>query len=142
MPPPRYEVPLPYDPDHQRLILFGGWRDLPAPDLGGWLNDTWAYDAAANAWTDLKPGGELPPVRQSYGMVYDPTTRRMILFGGIGGTDEQGWILTTTRGPMTPLPTPGPNSIQAAHHRLSAMVLRWFSTPPASGSSCSGVPTL
>ena len=27
------------------------------------LNDTWAYDPAANTWTELKPAGPLPPAR-------------------------------------------------------------------------------
>ena len=34
----------------------------PAPHL----NDTWAYDPAANTWTDLKPTGDVPAARGSH----------------------------------------------------------------------------
>ena len=51
-----------YDPTSGRLIMFGG----SAGD-GGRLDDTWAYDPAANAWTELKPSGDaaLRPLRRT-----------------------------------------------------------------------------
>jgi N-acetylneuraminic acid mutarotase len=76
LPSLRGNTPLVYDPSTQRLILFGGY----GPDRS--LNDTWAYDTAANSWTELKPSGTLPPGRSGPAMVYDPSTRRMIVFGG------------------------------------------------------------
>ena len=37
------------------MILFGG------PDAEGQAkDDTWAYDPAANTWTELKPTGAVP----------------------------------------------------------------------------------
>ncbi len=45
------------------------WRGLTADDST--LNDTWAYDPAANTWTELHPAGGLPPARMGHAMVYD-----------------------------------------------------------------------
>ncbi len=40
------------------------------------FNDTWAYDPAANTWTELHPAGDLPPARLCHAMVYDSATRQ------------------------------------------------------------------
>jgi N-acetylneuraminic acid mutarotase len=66
-----------YDPSQGVMIMFGG-RSGEASFLG----DTWAYDPAGNTWTELKPAGDLPPVRGQPAMAYDPTLHRMIVFGG------------------------------------------------------------
>jgi N-acetylneuraminic acid mutarotase len=47
------------------------------------LNDIWAYDSALNTWTNLKPSGTVPPARQNAAMVYDPSTHKIIMFGGV-----------------------------------------------------------
>ena len=65
----------------QRLIMFGGLRRHRRL-----LDDTWAYDPAANTWTELKPSGTLPSARSAHSMVYDPVTHRLIMFGGFGDT--------------------------------------------------------
>ena len=39
------------------MILFGGASGRTL------LNDTWAYDLAANTWTELKPTGTVPSAR-------------------------------------------------------------------------------
>ncbi len=70
-----------YDPVLRRVVLFGGWDD------NNELNDTWAYDPAANIWTDVSPAGGAPDGRDGYSMVYDETNRKFILFGGM---DEPG----------------------------------------------------
>ena len=49
---------------------------------GGFAADTWAYDPATNSWTDLNPTGPRPLGRAGHAMVYDPDTRRVIMFGG------------------------------------------------------------
>ncbi|MBN1322110.1 MAG: hypothetical protein JXA87_14860 [Thermoleophilia bacterium] len=71
-----------YDPSTQKIILFGGGTATAL------FNDTWAYDPAANTWTYLDPAGALPAARGSHAMAYDPTTRRIILFGGATLTDR------------------------------------------------------
>jgi N-acetylneuraminic acid mutarotase len=68
-----------YDSAVGKAILFGGLSEY-----GAGLNDTWAYDPAANTWTDLKPAGSLPPARTAHRVAYDSATGRVILFGGFG----------------------------------------------------------
>jgi hypothetical protein len=71
-----------YDSRSERVILFGG-----SPSRGpGNLNDTWAYDPAADAWTELSPDGNLPLARSGHAMVYEAVSGSVILFGGQGAS--------------------------------------------------------
>jgi N-acetylneuraminic acid mutarotase len=78
VPSPRDEPAMVYDSSAGRVILFGGWDDDDDADLG----DTWAYDPAANTWTNLNPTGNVPPARSVHSMVYDEAADKVILFGG------------------------------------------------------------
>ncbi len=50
-----------YDSDTHRMIMFGGGPTLKSDAArANLLHDTWAYDPAANTWTELKPAGPLP----------------------------------------------------------------------------------
>jgi N-acetylneuraminic acid mutarotase len=69
-------------PGSGRLILFGGY-DM---DTSVRFGDTWAYDLAANTWTELHPSGTGPSARRSMRMAYDPATAKVILFGGLPGS--------------------------------------------------------
>jgi N-acetylneuraminic acid mutarotase len=71
-----------YDPAGGRLILFGG-----AESSGNSLNDTWAYDPAANNWTNLEPAGDVPPASVRGTMVYDVNGTRVILYGSADDSD-------------------------------------------------------
>ena len=82
LPPPRFAHVMEYDPFTKRVILFGGRRASTR------LNDTWAYDPATNTWTDLNPAGPVPPAREASDMVYDPSSGRLIMFGGLSGTGD------------------------------------------------------
>ena len=75
-----------------QVILFGGyeWGE------GGARNDTWAYDPAANAWTDLKPAGSVPPERAGQSMVYDSASGKVMLFGGNSGGGDYFILLNDT----------------------------------------------
>ncbi len=115
VPPSRLGAGMAFDPTTRRLIMFGGWKDIDFPkttgQVGTFLNDTWAYDPVANTWTELKPSGTLPSPRQPDGMLYDPATGRILVFGGAGGeTGAQNdiwayeptgnrWIELNPRGP-------------------------------------------
>jgi len=70
---------LVYDPVGQKVILFGGSR------RGGCLGDMWAYDSAANTWTELSLSGDKPLARYGCSLVYDPDLSKILLFGGSDG---------------------------------------------------------
>jgi N-acetylneuraminic acid mutarotase len=75
-----------YDEDRHKVILFGGWDESASIDF----NDTWAYDPAANTWTQLTPVGAVPSARDLHQMVYDPASGKVILFGGDNDSTETG----------------------------------------------------
>ncbi|MDX2178010.1 MAG: kelch repeat-containing protein, partial [Bryobacteraceae bacterium] len=62
------------------MYLFGGCASGfgPCP-----LNDLWAFDLAANRWTEVT-GAAKPPAREHYGRVFDSARRRLVLYGGSG----------------------------------------------------------
>src|SRR2546427_390317 len=82
-----------YDSQSARTILFGGHTIKSTYD-----NETWAYDAAQNQWTNMTSGAR-PPGRRSPGMAYDSKSDRTILFGGAGTPGNDTWALTTEPGP-------------------------------------------
>ncbi len=67
-----------YDSGTGQAILFGG------SGASGLLNDTWAYDPAANRWTNLSPSGIVPEGRSGQAMLYDPANGKVLMFGGEG----------------------------------------------------------
>jgi len=64
-----------YDPRSGRVILFGGLAS-ESP-----VNDTWSYDLASNAWTELKPTTR-PSERGRHAMAYDTESGKIVMFGG------------------------------------------------------------
>jgi N-acetylneuraminic acid mutarotase len=74
-PTARQAASMAYDPATKRVILFGGENGSRV------LGDTWAFDPAANTWTQLHSSTS-PPARCSQSMVYDATSSTIILFGG------------------------------------------------------------
>jgi N-acetylneuraminic acid mutarotase len=85
LPTTRCQASLVYDSSEKKAILFGGVARGPV-----YLNDTWAYDAATNTWTNLSPSGAVPPPRGLAGMVYDSRSGKVILFGGDNGSTRLG----------------------------------------------------
>jgi hypothetical protein len=60
------------------VVLFGG-VDIQ----NGAPESTWTYDPASNNWALALAGGSgIPSPRIDAGMVYDPKTNKVILFGG------------------------------------------------------------
>lgn len=113
VPPARMDHAMVYDPAGHRLIMFGGWSGDTA------FNDTWAYDPAANTWTDLDPAGDLPPARDSHAMVYDPDTGTIILFGGF--TEEvmgDTWQYDPAANRWTELEPAGATPAPRDRHRM------------------------
>ena len=79
MPAARFGHSMVYDSASGLMIMFGG-----GPEYTTVFNDTWAYDPAGNTWTELSPSGTLPPGRIQPAMLYDPSSDRLIMFGGWG----------------------------------------------------------
>ena len=97
----RKVMPLVYDSVNRKTILFGG---LAAT---GNLADTWVYDQPTNTWTEVTPLSS-PSQRNGHAMVFDPVTRKVIMFGGsTGGTETWTYdYKTNTWTPVTPSTSP------------------------------------
>jgi hypothetical protein len=104
-PSPRGEQSSVYDPGTNSMIMFGGNTHEGFCD--GAANDVWALTGANGfgtpAWTQLNPTGTLPGRRNAHSAVYDVTTNRMIVFGGIDACGQNGyyndvWVLSNANG--------------------------------------------
>ncbi|MFO1030012.1 MAG: kelch repeat-containing protein [Planctomycetota bacterium] len=78
-PPARSRHTAAWNPQTQRLVVFGGNTRGLTPTL---LNDIWEYDPSTNTWTDVTPVSGSPSPRQFASMTYDPLFQGMLLFGG------------------------------------------------------------
>jgi N-acetylneuraminic acid mutarotase len=91
-----------YDPVSQKVILFGGYKDV-----GPHFNDTWEYDYNLNTWTELNPSNS-PSGRYGTQMVYDPINQRIVLFGGHSTSIlDDTWIYYYENNTWTELNTTG-----------------------------------
>lgn len=83
-----------YIPELDRMLLFSGFRELEDVLVGP---ETWYYDYNANTWTEVDTDTS-PPQMTMYSMVYDPSTRKVITFGGeltskyAGDTTDDIWL--------------------------------------------------
>jgi hypothetical protein len=100
-PPPRSAHSAIYDPIHHRMVVFGG-------SGGGLLNDTWELTLEGNPrWTQITPTGTSPSPRLQHAAIYDPSGRRMAIFGGFdNGYTGDTWALSLTGRPEWNLITP------------------------------------
>ncbi|UYP45869.1 N-acetylneuraminate epimerase [Candidatus Lokiarchaeum ossiferum] len=72
-----YAHSMVFDPIQNQLILFGS-RTMASssPDYS-----TWLYHLSNNTWTPINTP-IVPRIQENSGMVYDPSTNRVIYFGG------------------------------------------------------------
>jgi hypothetical protein len=162
-PSPRGSPVSVYDPGTNNMIMFGG-----DPNEGYCFedaNDTWVLSNANGigpaAWTQLNPYGPLPQGRQSFSGVYDVTTNRLIIFGGVNGCAPQFndvWVLSNANGlggtpawtqlaPGGPLPAPraghvavyDPNSNRMIVYSGDGLADLWVLTD-ANGLAVDGAP--
>ena len=96
-----------YDPQGQRMLLFGGHYEDATRHF---LNDLWELRLGDSTWSDLHPAGPLPGARSAFGTIYDPVRRRMLVHGGVN--DQSGiepdnlWALSLVGAPAwTPIVT-------------------------------------
>ena len=83
-PSPRALTAMAYDPTRDRTVLFGG------ESRGDRLDDTWEWDGAS--WSEITvPADSRPPARFFHSMTYDPTLKRVVMWGGIDSGDQWEW---------------------------------------------------
>ena len=110
-----------YDSESDRLILFGGFA------IEGVAGDTWAYDLAANTWTNMAPRGPNPSARDGQAMAYDSNSDRILMYGGDGSSDVWAYDFdsnTWTQKKDAPFP--------------ALFSRRWHTTPYPIGRCSSG----
>lgn len=118
-PPPHHFPVLEYVPTIDRVVLFGGFQQ----GFASLFNDTWAYDYRRNRWKNLNPVN--PPAPRAYHyMAFEPTTDRIVMFGGILQWSENGdevginetWIYSVAKNSWKqafPEDAPGPHAWHA-----------------------------
>lgn len=87
-----------YDPQGQRIVMFGGDSGNGTAD-----NDTWALSLDGTpSWAQLLPAGQAPPARRGHSAMYDPLRRRLLTFGGrsdSGQVFSDVWALSLSGAP-------------------------------------------
>lgn len=80
-PGPRRFAAMAYFPELRAIVLYGGSdADNDARECG----ETWTYDGAR--WQQLLLEG--PGCRRGHNLSYDPSGKRLLLFGGVDGCAE------------------------------------------------------
>ncbi len=77
-----------FDSARGKTVLFGGSKFLYPKTI--YFSDTWEWDG--KKWT-LVPTKTRPPARESHAMAFDSARKRVVLFGGCGGTAQGGTVL-------------------------------------------------
>jgi hypothetical protein len=75
-PPPRQGAGAALDEDAGRLYVTHGLT------AGGYVDDTWALDLASATWEEVTPSDRRPPPRSWTRAAWDPSGKRLFLFGG------------------------------------------------------------
>ena len=88
-----------FDAARSRIVLFGGSGSAAT------LNDTWQFDAARTAWSELQPGGTVPAARSRHQSAYVPELSAAFYFGGnldTGGKTNELWMYGPAAAPIPP----------------------------------------
>ena len=132
-PSARGGAPMAYDSVSDVALLFGGANTF-ANTPSGYFNDTWAYNATANAWSNVTPVHS-PSPRVLSALAYDPIADRAVLFGGAPGSGiphDDAWAFQYVP-PVPSLPPSAPRNLQASGGD-SQVALAW-EAPSSNGSS-------
>jgi N-acetylneuraminic acid mutarotase len=95
-PPSRTYSGMVYDPQRDRMVLFGGSADQETAAFG----DVWEYDLESNSWTDVSPP-DGPSARAWHAMAYEEESGLIVVFGGGEGRTgyrAETWLLDATEG--------------------------------------------
>ncbi len=85
-PPVRVFASMAYDPGSGLILLWGG-----AGQMGSPIEPVvWAYEPAADTWTEMPSRGEAPPVGVASAWLHVEATGRFLLIGGIVPTPAAG----------------------------------------------------
>lgn len=90
-PPSRFDAAWVWDPDSERLLLFGGvdvGRGNSKNDR--FVNDLWSFDPSENTWTQLQENrsGSGPRPRKHQMGVWDEEEGRLLIYGGHAQRDD------------------------------------------------------
>lgn len=83
-PAPRVYQSIVYEPNTNRVILFGGVKEETANEASNSqtpFGDTWSYDPDTNTWKELSPAVS-PSARGWHALAYDADIGKILLFGG------------------------------------------------------------
>lgn len=89
-----------YDVANNRMLVFGGNTGPPGTEL----NDVWVLKDAngigSPVWEQLSIVGPAPPARTHSQGAYDPSSNRLIIFGGraTGSAFDDVWVLDNANG--------------------------------------------
>jgi len=92
------------------ILLFGGYA------VSGDLRDTWQYNIPTGEWNQLYPSVS-PPANSQASMIQTSDSERIILFGGLAGTNET-WIFNEKVGDWNLLSTSSPPSVRWGHNAV------------------------
>jgi hypothetical protein len=83
-----------YDPVGDRMIVYGGYNDPAHPaDL------TVLSFGGSPAWSVLTPAGTPPAARDGQAMIYDATSQRVVIYGGVDEAIGNVWAATLAGSP-------------------------------------------
>lgn len=74
-----------YDPVAKKTFMFSGWQPANSQVIPG----QWEWDGVASTWTERRISTTQPDARHDHAMVYIPDRQRIVLFGGLDGTQTR-----------------------------------------------------
>ena len=95
-PTPRCHMPAAYSPDHDLVLVHGGWRNDYSP--GNLFSDTWAFHVGQRRWEQVSATGTGPGTVSDHALVYLPARRQFLLLRG-----GSGWLFDPVAYHWTPL---------------------------------------
>jgi hypothetical protein len=101
-PVPRFGQAAAYDPNSNRMIIFGGAEGRSSPcENDVWLMTNANGSGGASAWMQLTTAGGPPNPRYAQGSAYDEASNTLMLYGGndcFNTTYSDYWILSHANG--------------------------------------------